>query len=279
MRFSLVVGTIKRTVQLDRLLGSLAMQSCQDFELIVVDQNRDDRVLDRLKAYEGKFPIVHLRSAVGLSKARNAGLGVARGDIISFPDDDCWYPEDLLEKVADFFSKHPEFDGLTGRSVDLTGEDTVGIYIKEEGLVSLRDVWRKAVAFSMFLTRESTRKAGGFDEGLGPGAGTIYQGAEDIQYLIGVLKAGCRVFYSPRIRVYHENPLVGYGPLVVERGYSYGSGHGRVLRREGYPMEAVAAALIRPLGGTILSLLTGRFRKGLYHFAIFRGRLRGWLGG
>jgi glycosyltransferase involved in cell wall biosynthesis len=278
MRFSLVVGTIKRTVELDRLLGSLGKQSCQDFELIVVDQNRDHRVLDRLKAYEGRFPIVHLRNAIGLSRARNAGLGVARGDIIAFPDDDCWYPEDLLEKVADFFSKHPEFGGLTGRSVDLTGEDTVGRYIKDEGLVSLRDVWRKAVGFSMFLTRESTQKAGGFDEGLGPGAGTIYQGAEDIQYLIGVLKAGCRVFYSPRILVYHENPLVGYGPLVVQRGYSYGCGHGCVLRRERYPMGVVATALVRPLGGTILSLVTGRFQKGLYHFAIFRGRLRGWLG-
>jgi hypothetical protein len=130
----------------------------------------------------------------------------------------------------------------------------------------------------MFLTRESTQKAGGFDEGLGPGAGTIYQGAEDIQYLIGVLKAGCRVFYSPRILVYHENPLVGYGPLVVQRGYSYGCGHGCVLRRERYPMGVVATALVRPLGGTILSLVTGRFQKGLYHFAIFRGRLRGWLG-
>jgi len=278
MRFSLVVGTIKRTVELDRLLGSLAKQSCQDFELIVVDQNPDNRVLDRLKAYEGRFPIVHLRSTIGLSRARNAGVAVARGDIISFPDDDCWYPQDLLEKVADFFSKHPEFDGLTGRSVDLRGEDTVGRYIKDEGLVSLRDVWRKAVAFSMFLTRESTQKAGGFDEALGPGAGTIYQGAEDIQYLIRVLKAGCQVFYSPQIRIYHQDPLVGYGPLVVQRGYSYGCGHGRVLGREGYPMGFVAGALIRPLGGTILSLLTGRFRKGLYHFAIFRGRLRGWLG-
>ncbi len=277
MRFSLVVATINRTVELDRLLESLAKQSCQDFELIVVDQNRDDRVLDRLKAYEKRFPIVHLRSAIGVSRARNAGLGVARGDIISFPDDDCWYPEDLLEKVADFFSKHPGFDGLTGRSVDLTGEDTVGRYIKDEGLVSLRDVWRKAVAFSMFLTQDSTQKAGGFDEGLGPGAGTIHVGAEDFQYLIRVLKAGCRVFYSPRILVYHDNPLVGYGPLVVQRGYSYGCGHGRVLRREGYPVGVIAVALIRPLGGTILSLVTGRFQKGLYHFAVFRGRLRGWL--
>jgi len=278
MRFSLVVGTVKRTVELDRLLGTLAKQSCQDFELIVVDQNPDDRLVERLKPYEKSFPIVHLRSALGVSRARNAGLAVVRGDIISFPDDDCWYPQDLLEKVSDFFSKHPEFDGLTGRCVDLSGAESVGKYVKDEGLVSLQDVFRKATGVTMFFTRDSAQKAGGFDESMGPGGGTIYQGAEDIQYLIRALKAGCRVFYSPEILVYHENPTAGYGLPAAQRGYSYGCGFGHVLRREGYPMGVVAGALIRPLGGTILSLVTGRFQKALYHFAIFRGRLRGWLG-
>jgi glycosyltransferase involved in cell wall biosynthesis len=278
MRFSLVLCTVERTVELNRLLDSLAKQSFQDFELIVADQNRDDRVLDRLKAYDGRFPIVHLRCPIGASRARNEGLAVAGGDIRAFPDDDCWYPEDLLEKVADFFSKNPGFDGLTGRCVDLRGKDSVGSYIKEGGVVSLREPWRKSTAVSVFFTREATRKAGGFDEGLGPGAGTIYRGAEDVQYVIRVLKAGCRVFYSPRILVYHENPTAGYGPLVAQRGYFYGCGFGHVLRQEGYPMWVMAMPLIRPLGGVILSLVTGRFQKGLFHLANFRGRLRGWLG-
>lgn len=129
----------------------------------------------------------------------------------------------------------------------------------------------------MFFRRKSAQKVGGFDEGLGVGAETIYQGAEDIKYLIRVLKAGCRVFYSPKILVYHENPLIGYDSRVVQRGYYYGCGFGRILRQEGYPMAFMAWSLIRPLGGTILSLLTCRFKKGRYHFAIFRGRLRGWL--
>jgi glycosyltransferase involved in cell wall biosynthesis len=277
MKFSLVTGTVGRTVELDRLLDSLGKQSCQDFELIVADQNPDDRLLNRLRPYEGRFPIVHLQCSLGASRARNAGLGVARGSIISFPDDDCWYPEDLLEKVADFFLSNPGFDGLTGRCVDRSGEDSVGRYVKEEGLVSLRDLFRKATAVTMFFTRESTRKVPGFDEDVGPGAETIYQGAEDLQYLIRLLKAGCRVFYSPRILVYHENPTVGYSPAAAQRGYSYGCGLGRVLRQEGYPRRVMAGPLIRPLGGAIVSLATGRLQKGLYHFAVFRGRLRGWL--
>ena len=57
--------------------------------------------------------IRHLRSERGLSRASNIGLRVARGDIIAIPDDDCWYPKDLLATVAAWFESHPEFGLLS----------------------------------------------------------------------------------------------------------------------------------------------------------------------
>jgi hypothetical protein len=43
--FALILATVGRTVELNRLFDTLAAQSYRDFEVIVVDQNRDDRLL------------------------------------------------------------------------------------------------------------------------------------------------------------------------------------------------------------------------------------------
>ena len=51
---------------------------------------------------------------------------------------------------------------------------------------------------------------------------------------------------------------------------------GRVLRKHGYPVRLVAYHLVRPIGGTILSVMRGRLRKARYHWSIFVGRLDGW---
>jgi GT2 family glycosyltransferase len=56
VEISLVVATLGRTVQLDRLFESLARQDFTDFEVIVVDQNPDDR-LEYLFKRSFPFPL------------------------------------------------------------------------------------------------------------------------------------------------------------------------------------------------------------------------------
>src|SRR5271166_5434820 len=108
---SLIVATMDRVTELERLLTSLDCQSYKEFEVIVVDQNPDDRLLLVLRSHEA-LTIRHLRCSPGASRARNVGLRIAGGDIIAFPDDDCWYPEGLLASVVAWFQSHQEFSGL-----------------------------------------------------------------------------------------------------------------------------------------------------------------------
>ena len=74
IRFSLVLSTINRTDEVRRFLTTLDSQTYRQFELIVVDQNKDGRLLPVLKPYEKMFSIVHCTSKPGLSAARNVGL-------------------------------------------------------------------------------------------------------------------------------------------------------------------------------------------------------------
>ncbi len=93
---SLIVATVGRTQELNRLLESIAAQSLTSLELIIVDQNADDRVKELLEDSEYPFLCFHVRSPRGLSRARNVGINLASGRIFCFPDDDCWYPGDLF---------------------------------------------------------------------------------------------------------------------------------------------------------------------------------------
>ena len=69
IRISLVLATVGRTEELTNLLRSLAGQTCQSFELIVVDQNSDDRLVPILQGAQCGVGIKHLRSLPGLSRA------------------------------------------------------------------------------------------------------------------------------------------------------------------------------------------------------------------
>lgn len=99
LQFSLVLATVGRTHEVERLLCSLDRQEGATFELIVIDQNIDGRPVPYLEPRKTKYPIVHVRSQPGLSRARNLGLRHVSGSIVAFPDDDCWYPDGLLRRV------------------------------------------------------------------------------------------------------------------------------------------------------------------------------------
>lgn len=270
-RISLILATLGRTVELEDFLASLANQRYRKFEVIVVDQNEDDRVVPVLLKFEDKFRIKHVRSHKGLSRARNAGLKHASGEVIAFPDDDCLYPPNLLESVARWFNEHPEWHGLTGRLVDTNGLPSGGKWDNKEGAVNRYNVWRRGISITMFLRREVVTAVGPFDEDLGVGAGTPWGSGEETDYLIRALEAGFRIFYDPNLWVVHPNKE----PTPV-MAYRYALGMGRVLRKHGYPLWFLAYYSARNLGATLLHLASGKRNRAYASWAALWGRLNGW---
>ncbi len=279
MHFSLILATVGRVEEVGQFLKSLDGQTHRTFDLIVVDQNEDGRLLPILKSYRERFLILHLKSQPGLSRARNVGLPHARGDVVAFPDDDCSYSPGLLKRVCAFLESHPQMDGLTGRVVDQHGRSGTARFDDEPGLLDQSNVWQRTSSITLFLRRRIVERIGGFDEELGVGAGTIWGGGEDIDYPLRALRAGFKLYYSPEITAFHPSPQEYDYAKLASRAYGYGAGIGRVWRKHRYPLQLVAYYLLRPAGGAALSLASGDRAKALYHFSAFRGRLRGWLYG
>lgn len=276
MRFSLVLATVGRTWELERFLAALEQQTYQDIELIVVDQNSNNRLSSILQACADSLEIVHLRTDPGVSAARNLGLEHVSGDVVSFPDDDCWYPPDLLERVRDFLESRPEVDGISGR-VETEGGPSYARFDKSPGDVTLLNAWRRTVTWTLFLRNTVTARVDGFDETLGANSGTAWGGVEDIDYALRIVRAEFRIHYDPSITVFHPNPLEDGYKGTSGRAYYYGAGIGHIWRKHGHPLWFVGYHLLRPLGGAALSLACGHTYKALYHWSAFRGRLRGWL--
>lgn len=275
VRFSLVLATVGRTTELERFLDSLLAQTSHDFEVVVVDQNKDERLLPLLEPYTEKFCLKHLRTgSLGASRARNEGLEYTSGEIIAFPDDDCWYPPELLAQTDKIIRARSALDGLTGCSVNERGETSNARFDGSAGVLGRTSLWSRAIEYTMFLRAESVH-ALRFDEALGVGSGTPWGAGEATDYLLRLLDRNATIHYDPALKVFHPSPVPPYDAKARTKAYSYGSGMGRILYTHEMPVWFKAKWLVRPLCGTVLSAMSLKFGKAGYHWNIFRGRLKG----
>lgn len=277
IRFSLILATVGRTDQLVQFLSSLNSQEFRNFELIVIDQNPDDRLVDILTPYQEKFSIKHLRSEKGLSRARNKGLLQAAGEFVAFPDDDCWYAATLLNYVNRFFENNPEWSGLTGHIVDENNKSHSGQLDQNSGSVTKLNIWRRGVSITIFLRASLVKEIGGFDETLGAGAGSLWGCGEETDLLIRAVDRGAKIYYDAMFAVGHPNTLKKIGASEIEKGYHYGMGMGHILRIHQYPIWFLFYWLFRSVGGVLLGLIMLRPGEALFHLNSIRGRIDGWM--
>jgi glycosyltransferase involved in cell wall biosynthesis len=278
IKYSLILATIGRRDELARFLKNLDEQTYRNFELIVVDQNPDEILVPLLREYGDKFTLLHLRSERGLSRARNIGLQYLSGDVVAFPDDDCWYGPDTLDRLAQAFGKTSSCDGFCGRANDDRRPEDYLFFSRQSGWIDKNNVWLRSTSFSIFLRSEVVRATGSFDESLGVGSSLGRHAAEEDDYLIRAMDAGFRIYYLSDLCVFHRYPQSVYDCDFIKKSYGYSVGFGYVLRKHNYPIWFVAGTWLRAFGGAVVSLLTLNIPKSRYHLAVLKGRVLGWLG-
>jgi GT2 family glycosyltransferase len=273
LSFDLVTTTLGRSVELSDLLASLEDQVHRSFRLLIVDQNMDDRVTEVLEARKPTFSILHLRSKRGISRGRNAALPHLRADVVAWPDDDCRYPPDLLQNVAERLARSP-LDGITGRLVDFDGTPEHGSWRSSGFVLGERTVWYGAVSATVFLRRPLVGRIGPFDEALGLGGRAGDRSSEEMDYLVRAVRLGARIDFDPSLVVEHppKDEAERWSP---GRGMRDGMSMGYILRKHRYPASYISRMLLRPFAGMFVSLARRDLRRARFYRAALAGRLRG----
>jgi len=107
MKISVIITTYNRAALVEQTVASVLDQSCQDFELIVVDDGSSDSTAQTLARFGDRIRYVRQPNS-GLSHARNQGLSLARGDYIAIlDDDDLWQPYKLALQLQ-IMERFPE---------------------------------------------------------------------------------------------------------------------------------------------------------------------------
>lgn len=205
MKISLILATVGRTTEVGRCLKSLASQTDANFEVLLVDQNRDERLAPFVQeALALGIPLTHLRmDKPSLSGARNLGIAQATGEVIGFTDDDCWYEPQAIQEIRLAFLHNPALDGTVAQWVEQTQARQTA---PSEGPLQL-SAWRRfrggdASSISLFFKKPLFTRLGGFDERLG--IGQWYGAAEETDFVLRALASSAQLAHCPAARVHHH---------------------------------------------------------------------------
>ena len=275
---SLVLATYGRSDLIGRFIEYLSVQTCKNFELIVVDQNADDRVLPYIEqARCAGIAVSHyLMEKPNLSAARNLGIAHATGDVIAFPDDDCWYEPQVVDRVLTAFAANPNWQGVVADWVEVS--KVRGKILSDSILCA--DKWRRyrdgdASSITLFFRTDLLKRVGGFDNRLG--IGQWFGAGEETDLILTTLATGALLVRRPDIRVHHKFEPAASWPFALHWRSTLrrARGTGALYVKHRLPWRVVIRGFLAP------PFVALRQRVGINGFALAMtisvGRIQGAL--
>ena len=232
MHLTACICTRDRGANIAATLRSLAASTCEDFDVLIVDQStNDDTALTVHEITAGDKRFRYLRSATqGLSAARNVAISQARGSIIAFTDDDCTVEPGWAMALQETFAAHPEVGVIFGTVRAAPSDASAGIlptFDAEEGPVTRKKILTNTsgcwgMGANMALRRSVWEQVGPFDELMGAGAPLC--AAEDTDYWLRAIACGVGVYHSGRACVVHYGFRPQAATSKLMKGYALGKG-------------------------------------------------------
>ncbi len=105
--------------------ASVLAQTIDDLELIVVDDGCPEKSSSRVANLQDPRVIVHCQENRGATRARNTGLGLARGATVLFLDADDRLRRDALQRLCAALDAHPTATVAYGRAARMNADGHV----------------------------------------------------------------------------------------------------------------------------------------------------------
>jgi len=117
---TVVIPTYKRHNKLENAINSVINQTYEDIEIIVVNDDPDDKDISEIIASfnNKRISLINNKKNIGASASRNKGIMRAEGEYISFlDDDDKWMPV-KTEKQIKVMEENPDVGLVICYSID-----------------------------------------------------------------------------------------------------------------------------------------------------------------
>lgn len=223
---SVIIPVYNDSQRLKLCLESLFSQTYPSsyYEVIVVDNNSTDNI----QSIVSQFPqvIYTEEKQIGSYAARNKGISLAKGEVISFTDSDCIPYPNWIEKGIENISKIGEH-GLIGGKIELLFKDpnnltAVELYERLSAFPqeSYINNYHFSATANLFTTQSTLKEVGVFNSSIKSGGDyewgrRVYKKGYTLKYVENVvIKHPARYSYQ---ELYNKKARVYAGKWSLER--------------------------------------------------------------
>lgn len=245
---SVIIPLYNKALYIENAIRSVAAQTFQEFELIVVDDGSADNGVDivenlfqELTAPVGGWSITTQPNS-GVSTARNNGVLLSKYNYIAFLDADDWWEPDFLEKINNLIEDYPEA-GIYGSNYYFVKNKALRIAPIgldagfEKGLINYLQVYAKTLcmpwtSISVVIPKSVFEAEQGFKPNLKLGEDFDLWVRIATKYPVAFLNKPLAYYnqdvelsgraVSDRLYETQEHMLfVDYGPLMLNKDFRY----------------------------------------------------------
>lgn len=282
-KVSIIIPHYNQVECLKRLLPSVANQTFQNYEVIIMDDFSRDRsapeyIRSLIKDYP-KMRLVENTENMRFVRTCNKGIELAKGDYVCLLNQDTEVKNDFVQRNVEIMDADPSIGGLSCIVVDKEGNNWfTGGRFKNGFMVNLVDDFEgiRTVDFvagtACFYRKEVFNKIGLFDE-------DYFMYHEDVEF-------GLRMKAKTKYKActFAEKLVVHYVVPSIPRGdfyYYVNRNHIMLLRRYGkrYIPRIILLLSLRHIANLLFVSVTKRDGEALlFSLYVVRGTLNGLVG-